>query len=146
MRTLKTYSPFGLNIEECLTNPMQKYKCYWWAYLFVCFFFFLAYWLDQERIQNKIFWTWHLFFCIFYIAYFLIINSFYVTYFCVVLLLHYMLVLFPFSSASYCTVYLFIIFIYTIVKLNVLVLLCINTDSIACASYFIHCAILFDLQ
>ena len=39
MRTLKTYSPFGLNIEECLTNPMQKYKCYWWAYLFVCFFF-----------------------------------------------------------------------------------------------------------
>ena len=51
MSTLKTYALFGLNIEECLTNPMQKYKYYWWAYLFVLFFcFFLAYWLDQERI------------------------------------------------------------------------------------------------
>ena len=30
MRMLKTYAPSGLNIEDkCLTNPMQKYKCYW---------------------------------------------------------------------------------------------------------------------
>ena len=44
------------------------------------------------------------------------------------LLLYYMLVLFPLSGASYCTIYLFIflfiILIYTTVKLNVL-LLCI---------------------
>ena len=39
--------------------------------------------------------------------------------------LYYVLVLFPLSSASYCTVYLFIILIYTIVKLNVIFLLCI---------------------
>ena len=49
-----------------------------------------------------------------------------------------MLVLFPLSGASYCTVYLFIILVYTIVKLNVFLLLCINIASIACASYFIH--------
>ena len=62
-----------------------------------------------------------------------------------VLLLHYMLLLFPLSGSSYCTVYLFIILIYTIVKLNVILLSCISIDSIACASYFIHCVILFDL-
>ena len=39
--------------------------------------------------------------------------------------LYYVLVLFPLSGASYCTVYLFIILIYTIVKLNVIFLLCI---------------------
>ena len=51
----------------------------------------------------------------------LIINLlFYVTNLCVMLLLHYMLVLLPLSGASYCTGYLFIILIYTIVKLNVL--------------------------
>ena len=51
----------------------------------------------------------------------LIINLlFYVTNLCVMLLLHYMLVLLPLSGASYCTGYLFIIPIYTIVKLNVL--------------------------
>ena len=56
-----------------------------------------------------------------------------------------MLVLFPLFGASYCTVYLFIILIYTIVKSNVLLLLCISVAYIACASYFIHCVILFDL-
>ena len=39
--------------------------------------------------------------------------------------LYHVLVLFPLSGASYCTVYLFIILIYTIVKLNVIFLLCI---------------------
>ena len=61
------------------------------------------------------------------------------------LLFHYMFVLFPLSGASYCTVYLFTILIYTIVRLNALLLLCISIDSIACASCFIHCVILFDL-
>ena len=56
-----------------------------------------------------------------------------------------MLVLFPSFGASYCTGYLFILPIFTIVKLNVLLLLCISIYSIACASYFIHCVILFDL-
>ena len=49
-----------------------------------------------------------------------------------------MLVLFSLSGANYCTVYLFTIPVYTIVKLNVLLLLCIIIASIACA-------ILFDL-
>ena len=61
------------------------------------------------------------------------------------LLLNYMLVLFPSFGASYGTGYLFILPIFTIVKLNVLLLLCISIYSIACASYFIHCVILFDL-
>ena len=78
-------------------------------------------------------------FCIFYIAFYML------TYVCVVLLLHYVLVLFPLSGAGCCTVYWFIILIYTIVKLNVLLLLGISFDSIACASYFIHCVLLFDL-
>ena len=56
-----------------------------------------------------------------------------------------MLVLLPLPGTSYCTAYLFIILIYTIVKLNVLLLLCISIASIAGASYFIHCVILFDL-
>ena len=56
-----------------------------------------------------------------------------------------MLVLFPFSCASYCIVYLLIILIYVIVNPNVLLLLCICIASIACASYFIDCLILFDL-
>ena len=55
-----------------------------------------------------------------------------------------MLVLFPLSPASYCTVYLFIILTYTSNKLNVLLLLRISIASIACASYFTHCVILFD--
>ena len=46
---------------------------------------------------------------------------------------------------SYCTGYLCILPIFTIVKLNVLLLLCISIYSIACASYFIHCVILCDL-
>ena len=62
-----------------------------------------------------------------------------------VLLLYYMLVLLPLSGASYYTVYLFISLIYTIVKFIVLLLLCITTTSIACATYFIRCVILFDL-
>ena len=37
-----------------------------------------------------------------------------------------MLVLFPSFGASYCTGYLFILPIFTIVKLNVLLLLCIS--------------------
>ena len=49
-----------------------------------------------------------------------------------------MLVLFSLSGANYCTVYLFTIPVYAIVKLNVLLLLCIIITSIACA-------ILFDL-
>ena len=60
-------------------------------------------------------------------------------------LLYYVLVLVPLSGASYCTVYLFVILIYAIVKLNVLLLLCISIVSIVCTSYFIHCVILFDL-
>ena len=56
-----------------------------------------------------------------------------------------MLALFPLSGAKYCTVYLFIILTDSIDKLNVLLLLCISIASIACASYFIHCVILFDL-
>ena len=54
-----------------------------------------------------------------------------------------MLVLFPLPGSNYCTVYLFFILIYTIVKLNALLLLSISIASIA--SYFIHCVILFDL-
>ena len=57
-----------------------------------------------------------------------------------------MLILFPFSGASYCAVDLFIVLIYTIVKLNLLLLLCISIASIACASYFSHCVILFELE
>ena len=61
------------------------------------------------------------------------------------LLLHYMLVLFPLFGASFCTGYLFILLIFTIVELIVLLLLCISIYSVACASYLIHCVILFDL-
>ena len=43
-----------------------------------------------------------------------------------------MLVLSPLSGAICCTVYVFIILIYTIVKLNVLVVICISIASIAC--------------
>ena len=57
---------------------------------------------------------------------------------CYVLLLYYMLVLFSLSGENYCTIYLFTTPVYTIVKLNVLLLLCIIIASIACA-------ILFDL-
>ena len=57
---------------------------------------------------------------------------------------YFYIVLFPLSGVSYCTGYLFIL-IYTIVKLNVLLLLCISIYSIACASYLIHCVVLFDL-
>ena len=46
-----------------------------------------------------------------------------------VLLLYHMLVLFPLSGASSCTVYLFIILIYIIVKSNVLLFLCISIPS-----------------
>ena len=60
-------------------------------------------------------------------------------------LLHYMLVLFPSFGASYCTGYLFILPIFTIVKLNVLLLSFISIYLIVCASYFINCVILFDL-
>ena len=56
-----------------------------------------------------------------------------------------MLVLFSLSGASYGTFYLLILLIYTIVKLNVFLLLCISMASIACSSYFIHHVILFDL-
>ena len=56
-----------------------------------------------------------------------------------------MLVLLQLSGVSYCTVYLFIILIYTIVKLNTLLLLYLSIASTTCASYFIHCATLFDL-
>ena len=54
-----------------------------------------------------------------------------------------MFVFFPLSGASYGTVYLLVILIYTIVKLNVLLLLCISINSVACASYVIHCVVLF---
>ena len=56
-----------------------------------------------------------------------------------------MLVLLQLSRASHYTAYLFISLIYTIVKLNVPLLLYITTASIAYATYFIHCVILFDL-
>ena len=52
-----------------------------------------------------------------------------------------MLLSFPLFGASYCTVYAYIIFIYIIIRLNVLLLLCIIIPSIVCASYF--CVILF---
>ena len=65
---------------------------------------------------------------------------------CYVLFLHYIIVLFSLSGASHCAGYLFIIIIYSIVKLNVLLLLCISICSVACVSFFIHCVILFDLQ
>ena len=48
------------------------------------------------------------------------------------------------SKLLYCL--LFIILINTIVKLNVILLLCIAIASIACEGYFIHCEILFDLR
>ena len=57
-----------------------------------------------------------------------------------------MLVLLSLSGASYDTAYLFVSLIYTTVKLNVLLLLCTTVASIACATNFIHCVILFDLQ
>ena len=41
------------------------------------------------------------------------------------LLLYYIVVLFPLSGARYCIVYLFIVLIYVIVNLYVLLLLCI---------------------
>ena len=62
------------------------------------------------------------------------------------LLLYYMLVLFTLTGASYCTVYLFVILTFTIVKLNFLLLLCISIASVAYASYVIHFVMLFDLQ
>ena len=62
------------------------------------------------------------------------------------LFLYYMLILFAFSGASYCAVYLFIVLIHPIVKLNLLLLLCMSMASIACASYFSHCVILFELE
>ena len=49
---------------------------------------------------------------------------------CYVLVLHYMLVLFPSFGASYRTGFLFILPIFTIVKLNILLLLCISIYSI----------------
>ena len=64
---------------------------------------------------------WGIFFYIFYIVRFLVINlMFYVIYFYVTLLLYYMLILLTFSGASRCIIYLFLILIYTMVKLNVL--------------------------
>ena len=39
-----------------------------------------------------------------------------------------MLVLFPLSGVNYYTVYLFVILIYTIIKLNALLLLCISIE------------------
>ena len=72
------------------------------------------------------------------ICYILKFVSLYNLFLCYKLLLYYKLVLFLLSGANYCTVYLFTIPVYTIVKLNVLLLLCIIIASIACA-------ILFDL-
>ena len=56
-----------------------------------------------------------------------------------------MLVLFPLFGASYCTGYLFILQIFTLVKFNVILLLCITIYLIVCAIYFIHCVIFFYL-
>ena len=70
------------------------------------------------------------------ICYILKLVSFCNLFLCYVLLLYYMFVLFSLSHANYCPVYLFTIPVYTIVKLNVLLLLCIIIASIACAVLF----------
>ena len=49
-----------------------------------------------------------------------------------------MLALFPSLGASYCTGFLFILPIFTIVELNVLLLLCISIYSIACSICLIY--------
>ena len=56
-----------------------------------------------------------------------------------------MLVLFLLSDANYYTVYFLISLADTIVKLNVILLLCITIASTACANCFIHCVIQFNL-
>ena len=72
-------------------------------------------------------------YCLIPYDYFVILCNLFLHY---VLFLHYMLLLFLLPDASYCTVYLSIILIYTIDKLNVSIV------SIACASYFIQGVIL----
>ena len=123
---------------------MQKYKCYWLG-LPVWYFFGIMVRPRKDLGKDFSDMTYiflYFLYCLFPYYYFVILCNLFL---CYVLLFHYMLVLFPLSGASYCTVYLFIILIYTIVKLNVLLLSCITIDSITCVSYFIHCVILFDL-
>ena len=95
-------------------------------------YFYRAYWTDLRQDFSDLA----------YIFLFIILCNYSL---CYVLFLHYVIVLFSLSGASYCAGYLFIIIIYSIVKLNVFLLLCISIYSVACVSFFIHCVNLFDL-
>ena len=119
LRTLKTYGSFGCNIEDCLTNPMRKYKCYEQAYFLAISLFFAilirpSMDLGQDFLDIYIYIYLYFVYSLFPYQFILLCNLF-LHY----MLLLYMLVLFPLSGASYCTVYLFIL-VYALVQLNVL--------------------------
>ena len=138
MRTLKTYTPFGLNIEDSVwTIPCRSITVTGGLTCLVFFGIFVIPGTDLgQHFSDTTCILSNFLYCLFpYYLFFILCNLF----------LRSVLLLFPLSGARYCTVYLFIIFIYTILKLEFLLLLCISIASITCTSYFIHCVILFDL-
>lgn len=138
---LKTYEPFGHNIEGSVwTIPCRRIHVTS-GLMFLYFFCILVRPCTDVRTDFR----HDICFILFIVldVSLLPIYYFYVTYF--YLTCYYVLVLFQLPGASYCTNYLFIILICIIGTLNVLLLLCNSITSMVCASCFIHCIILFDL-
>ena len=76
LRTLKTYASFGRNIEDCLTNPMRKYKCYYQAcFLAISLFFAILIRPSMDLGQDFLDIYIYIFvFCIFFISLLLIYS------------------------------------------------------------------------
>ena len=136
MRTRKGYVPFGLIGDSVWPIPCRSINVFGGLTCLVFFGILVRPGTDlrQDFSDKK---------CFFFFNYlFVILCNLFLRY---MLLFHYMLILFPLSGVSYCTIYLFIILMYTLVKLNALLFLYVSITSVASASYFILCVILFDL-
>ena len=109
MRALKTYHPFGLNIEDSV-GPIPCRSINVTGALIISVFFGILVRPGTDLGQDFSDMAW--LYCLFPYYLLVILCNLSLHY---MLLLYYMLVLLPLSGTSYCTVYLFIILIYTIV-------------------------------
>ena len=145
MKTVKTYAPFGLNIEDIVWTIWFRSINVTGGLTSLVLFGILV-WPGTHLGQDFPDITCD--FCIYCIVDFLIIDLLFLCnlFLRYVLSFLYVLVLFQFPGANYFAYHWFIIRIYVIVLLSVSLLLCISVASFVCARYFMYCVVLFNLK
>ena len=142
MKTVKTYAPFELNIEDIVWTIWFRSINVTGGFTSLVLFSILVTHLGQDFPDVTCD------FCSYCIVDFLIIDLLFLCnlFLRYVLSFLYVLVLFQFPGANYFAHHWFIIRIYVIVLLNVSLLLCISVASFVCARYFMYCVVLFNLK